>query len=127
MDCSEAKKLVVPFVEHKISDEQTGDFIKHVRNCPTCYEELETYYTIYSALDYMDSGAREGFDIKKRLDNALAYEEERSRAGIKLSRNIAIGAVLIVIALFILIILFTDIGEEIGLFNLIRTLFGGAA
>ncbi len=125
MDCSEAKKLVVPFVEHKISNDKTGDFIKHVRSCPSCYDELETYFTIYSALEYMDSGARTGFEVRKLLAEEMKQREEQSKKGRTLTVSNAILAVFIVLAVFVLIILFTDFGPEINLFTIIRELFGG--
>ena len=125
MDCSEAKKLVLPFVEHKISNDKTGDFIKHVRSCPSCYDELETYFTIYSALEYMDSGARTGFEVRKLLAEEMKQREEQSKKGRTLTVSNAILAVFIVLAVFVLIILFTDFGPEINLFTIIRELFGG--
>ena len=127
MECTEAKKLVMPYVERKIPDDKVGDFIKHVRSCPSCYDELETYFTIYSALEYMDAGARTGFEVKKLLAEDMKQMEEMSKAGRKLTVSNAVLAVLIVLAVFVLIILFTDFGPEINLFTIIREYFGGAA
>ena len=53
MRCEDAIKNMDRFVNHKMTTGELEDFLKHVDSCPSCYEELETYYTVAIALHYL--------------------------------------------------------------------------
>ena len=47
------------------------EFIEHISHCPSCYDELETYYTIYFAMKYLDEDRHSSYNIKEMLDEDL--------------------------------------------------------
>ena len=36
MTCREAQKLVMPYINKEISDEDLADFLKHIDSCEEC-------------------------------------------------------------------------------------------
>ena len=46
MTCLEAQSKIMAFIENKLPDDELKEFIKHVKNCENCSEELEIYYTL---------------------------------------------------------------------------------
>ncbi len=38
--------MVMPYINHQLDETQLEQFLKHVKNCPACREELEIYYTV---------------------------------------------------------------------------------
>ena len=89
MDCKEAKNKVNGYIEGTLTDKECSEFIEHVRSCPDCYDELETYYIIGFTLDYLDSkDSKEGsFDMNKLLEEDLRKCERRISGG-RLTRNL---------------------------------------
>jgi hypothetical protein len=75
MECSEAEKMVKSYIEGKLSDSEMESFILHVRNCPSCYDELETYFTIHYALQYLDEDRNRSYNMKKILTDDLHRKE----------------------------------------------------
>ena len=52
MNCQTAESMVNRYIEHDLSVDELEDFLEHVENCPSCYDELETYF-IVPAGDYI--------------------------------------------------------------------------
>lgn len=80
MDCRTAQSLINSYIEKKMTIEQLEQFLKHVKNCPSCYDELETYFIVYYAMKRLDD--KEGSfnmskllqeDMKKRRRQVLCY------------------------------------------------------
>ncbi len=71
MKCIEARRMVTPFVERKLSDKDMEQFLKHVGHCSDCMDELDIYFTMYKALDTLDSGAYHEYDFRKMLREEL--------------------------------------------------------
>ena len=44
MTCREAQKLVMPYINKEISDEDLAEFLKHIDSCEECREELEILF-----------------------------------------------------------------------------------
>ena len=70
MTCREAEKLIMPFIDMKLDEEELESFLIHVSTCPDCREELEIYYTVSLGLRQLDSGAG-GYDIAGALEESL--------------------------------------------------------
>lgn len=89
MDCKEAKNKVNGYIEGTLTDKECSDFIEHVRTCPDCYDELETFFIIGYTLDYLDSkdNRERSFDMHKLLEEDLKKCERRISGG-KLTRNL---------------------------------------
>ena len=52
--CREIEKMVMPYINHQLDETQLEQFLKHVKNCPACREELEIYYTVSVGLWQLD-------------------------------------------------------------------------
>lgn len=82
MDCKTAKNHVQDYLSGNMDDASCMDFIKHVGSCPSCYEELETYYTINRVLSYLEDGeddASQSYNMRKLLTDDLKKNENRIR------------------------------------------------
>lgn len=71
MKCIEARRMVTPFVDGKLTDKETEQFIKHIEQCSDCMDELDIYYTMYKAMDILDSGMHHELDFKTMLENEI--------------------------------------------------------
>lgn len=77
MDCKEAESHVNDYIDGTMTVSQLETFLKHVRNCKSCYDELETYYTIRVAMSYLEEGQAHSYNIKEMLS-----EDMKERIGI---------------------------------------------
>ncbi len=75
MTCLEAQTKIMAFIDNKLNDEELYAFVKHVKNCNNCAEELEIYYTMLVGMKQLDNNENLSADFKKelntKLDNAL--------------------------------------------------------
>ena len=77
MECKTAQQMIMPYIQHELDDRQMEEFIEHIRECKTCSEELEVYFTIYYALEKLDDQEQDSFDIKKLLEKNLEQSENK--------------------------------------------------
>ena len=68
--CREIEKMVMPYINHQLDETQLEQFLKHVKNCPACREELEIYYTVSVGLRQLDSG-NGVYDIAGSLEESM--------------------------------------------------------
>lgn len=54
MNCQTAESMVNRYIEHDLSVDELEDFLEHVENCPSCYDELETYFIVHAAMQQLD-------------------------------------------------------------------------
>jgi len=84
--CYEVQHSIKEYLLDEMSVEDAAAFVKHVRSCPVCREELEEYYAFSSALmqlEALDEGEEKGnffMNIEKRLERtelaAIKYKKE---------------------------------------------------
>lgn len=80
MECREAERNVQKYIAGKLSDRECAAFIDHVRHCSSCYDELETYFTIdYALRPGEEDTAGKSFDMKRVIEANLADTEDRLR------------------------------------------------
>ncbi len=79
LTCREAEKMVMPFINHKLDEEELEHFLCHLEKCPDCQEELEIYYTVFLGLRQLDdeSGV---YDIAGSLEESVDMAWLRVRA-----------------------------------------------
>lgn len=107
MNCMEARRMVTPFVKKELSEKETEQFLKHIEHCSDCMDELDIYFTMYKALDTLDSGSRQEYDFKKMLTEEIRSAKRaiiRARAMRVLS-----GAVLVLAEFLLLVSVYTGI------------------
>lgn len=99
MTCLETQSKIVAFIEDKLPDEEVVGFIKHIRNCENCSEELEIYYTMLVGMKQLDNEEPLSADFRKDLDDKLnhAYYRIVNTKKLKLSSLVLLfGGVLAV-------------------------------
>lgn len=93
MNCLEAQSKIMAFIENKLPDDELREFIKHVRTCKNCYEELEIYYTLIVGMKQLDESDNVSEFFKDSLNNKL--DEEMAR--ITTVKRIASSTIMVVI------------------------------
>lgn len=79
LNCREAEKMVMPFIDGHLDEKELEAFLKHIHSCPACKEELEIYYTVSLGLRQLDSGTGV-YDITGALEESLDTAWVRVRA-----------------------------------------------
>lgn len=77
MTCIEAQALITRFIEDKLDEEQLLAFIKHMKQCPDCKDELEVYYTLIVGMHQLDNNEKLSGNFTEELDQTLKLHEER--------------------------------------------------
>ena len=78
MTCKEAEQMVMPYINKELTDKELSAFLSHIRICRDCYEELETYYTIYTGLAQLEDGGKDQ-NIHRLLEESLRVSELQIR------------------------------------------------
>ncbi len=77
MTCLEAQSNIMAFIEKKLPDDKVTEFVRHMRYCPNCSEELEIYYTLIVGIRQVDNNEELSQDFKKDLNNELNRIENK--------------------------------------------------
>ncbi len=64
---------MVPYINGELDDEE--EFVRHVRHCPECYEELEVYATVFAGIRQLDGDEKE-IDYRTLVEDSLETSEE---------------------------------------------------
>ena len=75
MNCRETQQMIDRYLKNNLEESELQAFLDHVRECPSCYEELEIYYTIEYALGYLDNGKKGATNPTERLKEELKDKE----------------------------------------------------
>lgn len=75
LTCKEATKMVVPYIHRQLRDKELRRFISHIKECPDCREELETYYIVYKGLMQLDEREELPMNIIEALNEDFADSE----------------------------------------------------
>ena len=67
MNCQTAESMVNRYIEHDLSVDELENFLEHVENCPSCYDELETYFIVHAAMQQLDST----LDLRELLEEDI--------------------------------------------------------
>lgn len=77
MNCLETQSIIMAYIDGKLPDDERREFIKHVRSCRNCYEELDIYYTLIEGMKQLDESDNISTDFKNSLNRKL--DEDMSR------------------------------------------------
>ena len=78
MTCREAQRLVTPYINKEISDDDLAEFLKHIDSCEECREELEIYFMVDVGIRQLDEGTGT-YNIKGALEAALEISRQHVR------------------------------------------------
>lgn len=113
MTCAEAEKLIVPYMEDKLSVTELEDFIEHIETCKNCREELEIHYMVDVGLKKLDQ-ADGNFDIVGALKRKLADSAAILHRYMMLQVAGYSASTLMTMALFVMILLQLWIWRQTG-------------
>ncbi len=77
MNCMKAQSMITPFINNKLSLNETEEFIDHVSSCPDCREELEVYYALLTAMRQLDEDKNISSDFGQELNQKLERAKEK--------------------------------------------------
>lgn len=77
MDCKYAQSLISKYIGDRLSPRELEEFIRHVEECPECYEELETYFMLSVALKHLDESQNLSYDLRSMLAEDLKEKKHR--------------------------------------------------
>ena len=78
MNCKEVQRQLVPYINGELQEKTEEEFVRHVRRCPECYEELEVYATVFAGIRQLD-GEEERIDYRTLVEDTLETSEEDAR------------------------------------------------
>lgn len=103
MTCMDAQRAIISFINDELNIKELEEFIDHIKNCYDCYEELEVYYTLLTAMVQLDHDKHLSSNYKLELKKKISNQEERI-IGVKLQKlrkNILAFSITIIISLLI--------------------------
>ena len=80
MKCEEALLKIDAYINDSLSCKETEEFLEHIRECPECYDELETYYTISVGTKYLENENMGSYNIPRMLKENLREKENQKKA-----------------------------------------------
>ncbi|MCD8249124.1 MAG: zf-HC2 domain-containing protein [Lachnospiraceae bacterium] len=75
MNCKQVQRLLVPYINGDLEEREEDEFVRHVRHCSECYEELEVYSTVFAGIRQLD-GDEEKVDYRTLVEDSLKTSEE---------------------------------------------------
>ncbi|MDO4260691.1 MAG: zf-HC2 domain-containing protein [Eubacteriales bacterium] len=78
MNCKQTQRLLMPYINGELDEKEEEEFVKHVRRCPECREELEVYSTVFAGIRQLD-GSQEHVDYRTLVEDYLQTSEEDVR------------------------------------------------
>lgn len=76
MKCEEVLSRIDAYINDTLSYKEMEEFLEHIKGCPECYDELETYYTISVGTKYLEEEKLESYNIPKMLKEDLREKEK---------------------------------------------------
>ena len=73
MTCLEAQSNIIAYIEGELDHEMKMEFLKHIKSCDNCREELDIYYTMIEGMHQMDSN----IPISRNFSSELQMRIER--------------------------------------------------
>lgn len=102
MTCFEAQSNIMAFIDKKLPDDEVTEFVRHVKHCPNCSEELEIYYTLIVGMREVDTGKELSLNFKKDLETELDRIDSRYK-NVKRAKvsTFSVVCIAVVVAFFI--------------------------
>ena len=57
MDCRTADKMIIRYIQRELDDDETAAFLKHIRTCQSCRNELEINEELLDAPEKINEDA----------------------------------------------------------------------
>ena len=103
MNHLEAQSYIMPFIEGKVPEAKQMEFVMHMRNCKSCHDELEIYYTLMTGMQILSDSEAPSGNFQRDLEVKLSKIEHKAknRRSLRLSTFVLITvAIALAMALF---------------------------
>lgn len=98
MDCKRAENLVSSYINKTMSLHDLREFLAHVKGCPSCYDELQTYYTVYFAMEHLENGESDtSYNMNTVLSEDLKHREWYVKREMAKRWLLVIGCILLIL------------------------------
>ena len=75
MNCRIAEGMVNKYINHTLPLNDLEDFLEHIENCSSCYDELATYFIVHKAMQQLDEKQEDTvLDFKELLEAVAAVQ-----------------------------------------------------
>lgn len=98
MECYKAEEMVSGYINHTLKTADLEQFLEHVRNCPSCYDELETHFIVNEAMNRLTEEGETALDFKVLLEQDLK-QAERHVLRLRLQKVLVLWALITVVIL----------------------------
>lgn len=72
MECRTAEGMINRYISHTLSVRELEEFLAHVDGCPSCYDELQTYFIVHEATHQLAEDEEEPvLDFRKLLEEDI--------------------------------------------------------
>lgn len=112
MNCNEARRLITAYVKKELPDRELEQFLYHVEHCSDCMDELNTYYTVYQALDLLDFRECHDYNFQTMLERDI--KETRKSMLRRKMMGVILAAVLLLTEVLLGISVYTGYELERG-------------
>lgn len=106
IDCLTAESMVSKYINHTLVADELEEFLDHVESCSSCYDELETYFIVYEAIQQLDE-KEDGtvFDFQKLLKQDIRRSRRliRQRRIVRYATGILVVAAVVALAAFFIL------------------------
>ena len=79
MTCLDAQTKIISYIDGGLDKETRIDFLKHIKSCEDCKEELDIYYTMIEGMRQMDSNLPISSDFSAELQRRIDKELKQSK------------------------------------------------
>lgn len=93
--CEEVQKNIPTFIAGNMESKDTLAFIRHIRSCKTCMEELSVEYLVLVGVKRLDSAS--AFNLNDELEDLMLRNEKKARRRKNISIAVFIISILIAI------------------------------
>ena len=103
MNCKQVQRQLVSYINGELEEKEEEEFVKHIRHCPECYEELEVYSTVFAGIRQLD-GAEDEVDYRTLVEDYLETSEEDAKDEHFLYTYVFLLRIVVTVLLFYMIV-----------------------
>lgn len=107
MECKQAQKMAKSLIDNSLSKETLREFYFHIKNCPSCYDEVSKEYLLFNMLDISKDNDKEiEEDFNKFINNLkkLFYTDDLRKIFVYVADTLVILAIIIsIISMFAIV------------------------
>ena len=89
MNCRIAEGMVNKYINHTLSVNDLEEFLEHIENCSSCYDELATYFIVHKAMEQLDEKQEDSVLDFRELLEGEAFEKAKSPLTFAVGKDIS--------------------------------------